>query len=826
MKNTAMFRDAIRDFRHAVRLLIGSPTFTVVAVVTLALGIGANTAIFSVVHGLLLRPLPYAEPDRLLFVDGVLSRPDGETSFQLSYADVETIRREARGVAAITPWNTAWGLALEGTDGARRLEANFIGRDYFSILGAAPLMGRVFSADDHALGGDAPLVVVLSEATWRQEFGSDPAIVGKDIRLQNRVFTVIGVMPSSFSDVATSQGSRIDVWSPIERVPALLGGLSLTDRASRQVWAVARLAPGVSLEAANAELDTIGAQVAAAFPATNANFSLRGALLDSQYFADARRPLWFLLGGSIFVLLIGCANVANLLLVRASDRSREFAVRQAIGASTGRVVRQLIAESLVLAMAGAAGGLTLAAWMTPALVELSDIDVPSHATISFNGVVLAQTLLTAVVCGLLFGLAPIWRAMRTSVRDAIGSTKVARPSFAGRLLAGLEITAAFVLAAGALLMLQSFSALTKTDLQFRTDRLLTARLELPQERYPTPDARARAGQQLLERLRALPGVEHATIWGPSMFGRSTWVAFLSAADRVTTDNERLMVWRHNTNPGALADLGIRLVSGRDLAESDTLGAPMVAILSETTAARLWPGEDAVGRQLRVGAANSPLVTVVGVAADARHRGRFRFSQGAAAHEPQLDIYLPYAQRPGTLITFGVRTTADPDQHTNAVRAAIAGFDPGVPIFDIASLDSRMRTEESPLAFAAVLLNLYGALAILLAAIGVYGVLAASVVSRRRELGIRTALGADPQRLVRGIVSEGVRVALVAISIGSICAWGLARTFSGLLFGVAGNTAITLAGAGLILIVMAGCASLVPARRASRVDPIAALRIDS
>jgi putative ABC transport system permease protein len=820
-----MFRDAIRDLRHAARLLAGSPTFAVAAVLTLSLGIGANTAIFSVVQGLLLRPLPYAEPDRLLFVDGVLSRPDGETRFQISYSDIESIRRDSKTVAAITPWNTAWGLALEGTDGAQRLEANFIGRDYFSILGATPLMGRVFSAEDHAIGGDAPLVVMLSEATWRQEFGGDPAIVGKEVRLQNRVFTVVGVMPSSFSDVATSQGSRIDAWSPIERAPALFGGLSLTDRGSRQVWAVARLSPAASVTAANAELDTIGLQIASAFPATNANFSLRAARLDSQYFADARRPLWFLLGGSIFVLLIGCANIANLLLVRASDRSREFAVRQAIGASTGRIVRQLIAESLVLAMAGAIGGLVLASWMTPALVELSDINLPSHAAISLNGVVLAQTAITAVLCGLLFGLAPIWRAMRTSVRDAVGSTKVARTSLAGRLLAGIEITAAFVLAAGALLMLQSFSALTKTDLRFRSDHLLTARLELPAERYSTPEARARAGEQMLERLRALPGVEHATIWGPSMFGRSTWVAFLSAADRVTADNERLMVWRHNTNPGALADLGIRLVNGRDLTERDTLSAPMVAVLSETTAARLWPGQDAVGRQLRVGAATTPLVTVVGVAADARHRGRFRFSQGAAAHEPQLDIYLPYAQRPGTLITFGVRTASDPDQHTNAVRAAIAGFDPAVPIFDVASLDSRMRTEESPLAFAAVLLNLYGGLAIVLAAIGVYGVLAAAVASRSRELGIRTALGADPRRLVMGIVSEGVTVATIAVGVGAIAAWALAQSFSGLLFGVAGNTAITLAGAAVILIVMAACASLVPARRASRVDPITALRID-
>lgn len=820
-----MLHDAIRDLRHAFRLLTASRTFAVVAVLTLSLGIGANTAIFSVVQGLLLRPLPYTDPDRLLFVDGVLTRPDGETSFQIAYTDVEAIRRQSRSIAAITPWNTAWGLALEGGDGARRLEANFVGQDYFAILGASPLLGRTFSTDDHAIGGDTPLVVMLSEATWRQDFGSDPAIIGREVRLQNRIFSVIGVMPSSFSDVAVSQGARIDAWSPIERVPELFNGLNLTDRASRQVWALARLAPGASHAAAVAELSTIGAQIAAAFPATNANFSIRAARLDTQYFEDARRPLWFLLGGTIFVLLIACANVANLLLVRASDRSREFAVRLAIGASTGRIVRQLLAESLVLAALGATGGLMLASWMTPALVALSQIDIPAHATISFNGVVLAQTVLTSLACGLLFGLAPVWRALRTSVRDAIGSTKVARTGIAGRVLAGVEIAAAFVLAAAALLMLQSFSALTKTDLLFRTDHMMTARLELPQDRYAAPAARARAGQQMLERLRALPGVEHATIWGPSMFGRSTWIAFLAPSDRVTADGDRLMVWRHNTNPGALSDLGIRLVSGRDFADTDTLDNPHVAILSEAAAARLWPGQDAVGRQLRVGAPTTPLVTVIGVAADARHRGRFRFSQGASAYESQLDIYLPYAQRPGTLITFGVRTTNDPDQHTSAVRAAVAGFDPAMPIFDVASLDSRLRREEAPLAFAAVLLNLYGGLALVLAAIGVYGVLAAAVAGRNRELGIRAALGADPRTLVAGVVREGLAIAVAAVAIGSIASWLLARAFAGLLFGVSGNTGITLAAAAAILMAMSACASMIPARRASRVDPITALRND-
>ena len=820
-----MLQDTIRDVRHAIRLLIASPTFTLVATLTLALGVGANTAIFSVVHGLLLRPLPYAEPDRLLFVDGVLARPDGEVRFQISYPDVDMIRAQSKTIAAVTPWNTAWGLALEGSEGARRLEANFVGRGYFSILGATPLMGRAFSDAEHAVGGSPALVVMLSEATWRQEFGADPAIVGKDVRLQNRVFTVVGVMPATFTDVAASQGARVDAWSPIERAPELFGLLNLTDHGSRLMWAVARLAPDATVASANAELDTIGRQLAASFPATNTGFTLRSAPLGSQYFADARQPLWLLLGGSIFVLLIGCANVANLTLVRSSDRSREFAVRQAVGASSGHIVRQLVVESLVLAAAGAIAGLTIAAWLTPSLVRLSGIDLPPFVRVDIDGTVLLITLLTAVTCGLLFGLAPIWRALKTSVRDSIGSARVARPSRAARWLAGVEITAAFVLAAGALLMLQSFAALTRTDLLFRSDSLLTVRLELPQDRYTTPAARARAGEQLLDRLRAVPGVEHATIWGPSMFGRSTWVAFLSPTDRLVADNERLMVWRHSTNPGALSDLGIRLVSGRDLAVTDTLDAPPVAILSETAAARLWPGRDAIGRQLRTGAATTTPITVVGVAADARHRGRFRFSQGAAAHEAQLDIYLPYAQRPNALVTLGIRTAGRPTDYTNTVRATIAGFDPGAPIYDIESLDHRMRAEESPLGFAALLLNLYGGLAIALAAIGVYGVLAAAVASRTRELGIRTALGADPRRLLSAVVGEGLRVSLAAIGVGSVAAWMLARSFSGLLFGVAGNIVLTLAASAAILVAMAAIASLVPGLRASRVDPIIALRND-
>jgi putative ABC transport system permease protein len=817
--------DILRDFRYAIRQFATAPTFTLVATLTLALGVGANAAIFSVVNGLLLRPLPYPQPDRLLFVEGVLTRPEGNVSFQLSYADAQDIRVQSKTLALISPWTNAWGLTLGSDDGAQRLDANFVGRDYFAILGATPLLGRTFTPEDHAVSGDR-LLAILSEATWRQQFGADPAIVGRDIRLQERVFTVIGVMPESFSDLPERTGDRVDVWAPVERAPELFGVMSLVDRSSRVVWGVARLAEGATIESARAELTALGAHIAEANPATNRNFSLQPLKLSSQYFVEARRPLWFLLGGSIFVLLIGCVNVANLLLVRSADREREFAVRLAIGASASRLVRQLLVESLALAAVGAAGGLVIAFWITPVLVRISGVALPAFAHVRIDGVVLAVTMVTALLCGLLFGFAPMWRASRTSARAVIaaGAARVARSSRTARWLAGLEVTAAFVLAAGALVMLQSLSQLTRTDLAFRTERLLTVRLELPQGRYDTPESRARGGDRLLERLRALPGVEHATIWGPSMFGRSTWVAFLSPADRVVKDDERLMAWRHSTNPGGLRDMGIALLAGRDFTDADTLATPLIAIISEAAAARVWPGRDPLGRRLRTTtAADAPLTTIVGVAADARHRGRYRFSQGGAAFAPQLDIYLPYAQRPNALVTFGIRTTAAPEAQINAVRAAIADVDSSVPIYDVASLESRMRGEEAPLAFATLLINLYGGLAILLAGLGVYGVLAASVAAQARELGIRSALGANPRRLVTDVMWQGLSISLVSIVIGAAASWALLRAFSGMLFGVAGGNVAMLSAAAGILIVMAILASVIPARRAARVDPIEVLR---
>ena len=819
--------DLLRDIRHALRLLARAPAFTLLAVLTLGLGIGANTAIFTVVNALLLRPLPYPSPERLVFIDGAFVRPEGDTAFQLSYPEFADIAAGTRSFAAMAPWTTGYGLALDGTDGAARLQANFVGRGYFDVLGARPIIGRTFAPDDHQLGDAGRMVAIVSEAVWRQHFGGDRSLVGRDVRLQGRPFTIVGIMPATFEDAALAYSEGVDVWVPVERAPALAGNIDLSARGGRLMWGFARLADGVSLEQARAEMATVGTHLAAAYPQTNASFTLRASPLADSFFRDARRPLWLLLGGSFFVLLIGCANVANLLLVRSTARTREFAVRLAIGASRGRVIRQLLAESVVLALAGAAAGLLLAGWLTPALVAGSGLTLPAFADVRLDRQVLAVALATATACGLLFGLAPVWRTFRLSLRAGVSSGGTqARRSGTALWLAGVEVTAAFVLTAGALMMLQSFTALTRTDLSFRSDHLLTVRLELPQDRYGTPAARGRFGEQVRERVAALPGVQAAILWGPSMFARSTWISFVSPADQVVADNERVMLWRHSTNPGGLGDLGIALTAGRDFSAGDTLETLPVAIVSESSARRLWPGQDPLGRQLRTGSGpTAGMLTIVGVAADARHRGRFRFSEGAAAHEPQLDLYLPYAQRPNGLVTLGVRTAGAPAAAARTVAAAIAAIDPTLPAFDVLPLDDRLRLEERSVGFASLLLNLYGGLALLLAAIGVYGVLAAGVAARFRELGIRAALGAAPGRLQLEIVKQGVGVTLTAVAVGIAISALLASSTRALFFDGSTADPRVLGAAAALLLAAAAAASLVPARRASRVDPMRALKID-
>jgi putative ABC transport system permease protein len=825
---SGMVHEWLADIRYALRGFAAAPTFTLAATLTFAIGIGANTAIVSVVYALLLRPLPYPAPSRLAFVDAVLSRPEGSTDFQLQYRDVDYLRQSGTALATVVAWTSGWGLALEGTDGAARLDASFVDRGYFDLLGAAPLVGRLFTAGEFALSSDA-MVVVLSEPAWRQHFGGDPGVVGDEIRLQGRPFTVVGVLPRSFYDASAAQGETVDAWVPLGRAQTLLGLADLTRNAARNFWAIARLDDGVALGQASAQLDALSVQLRALHP-DHDGFALRAIPLARTFFAEVRRPLWTLLAASGFVLLVAAANVAHLLLIRAAARRRELATRLALGAPRRRIVRQQLIEALLLAFGGATLGLAVAVGSTPALVAMSPIDLPGFVDVRLHLPVLATTAIVAALSGVAAALAPVWALSRTALLDALaaaGSSRVAGPSRASRWLAGAELTTAFVVVAGALLMLQSLAGLMRVDLAFRHEQLFAARLELPAGRYANPRDRALFGSRAVERLAAIPGAEQAVLWGPSMFGHSTWVAFLVPDDQLAMgDGARVMVWRHSTSPGALASLGIRLSRGREFVSTDTLDTAPVAVLSASAATRLFAGGDAVGRRFQIGTgATATMVTVVGIAEDVRHRGRFRFSQGSELDQPQLDVYFPYAQRPNGLVTVGVQMAAGTAPPTNEIRRALAEIDPALPLFDDAALATRLRDEEAPVRFAAVLLNVLGAVAIVLAAIGVYGVMAAGVAAAQRELAIRAALGAEPRSLRRRVVGHGLAIALAAVLLGALVAWAGAAAFSAALFDRRATDVGPLAAAAVVLMAATWLACELPARRASRVDPARVLRGD-
>jgi putative ABC transport system permease protein len=799
------------DIRYAVRLLRRSPGYTAVAVLTLALGIGANTAIFSLVSGILLKPLPFPQSDRLYrMLHGDTSDPEG--LYAMTPGNFYDLQREA---TLFRPMAAYSGMpqTLTGRGEPQRLTGTSSSDSILEVLGVQPLHGRIYSASDDK--PDADRVVVLSYKLWARAFNSDPSIIGQAISLGGQPTTVIGVMPAGFSFPTADS----EFWMPARLPPEI--------RASRTEYylrGVARLPHGVDRGAAEAELQTIMARLRADYPQANERMTVALTPLRDAMVTNVRRSLWLLLGSVVLVLLIACANLANLLLARATGRTREIAVRQAIGAGRVRIARQLLVESSVLAAAGTAAGLVAGHLFLDALVRWLPAGTPRLDQVAIDGTVLAFTAAVAVASSLFFGLAPALQLARHSptvaLRDA-GARTTARSRLRPVLVVS-EVALALVLLTGAGLLLRSFHALQRVDPGIPVDNVLTFQVDLSGPKYETPNVKTAFIDEAIVRLGALPGVTAAAAGsGVPLAGRGSG-AWFNLIERPSPAGQTppAVPYRVVTRD-YFRTFGIRLVQGRLLDSRDgRTGTPSV-VISESVARRFWPDADPIGARIYLGAPDNKLfdeATVVGVVSDVKLAG---LDSDITEAVYGLQTLMPF----WTGFTFSLRTTGDPISTTRAAREQIRQLDAALPVTNVRTLAEIQNESMAPARSSMLLLTLFAALALVMAAIGVFGVLSFTVTSRTREMGIRMALGAEAGAVRSLVMREGLAQASVGIALGLAGAWWLTRFMSTLLFGIAPRDPWAFGGAALLLLAVSAAACYLPARRATLVDPLAVLRTE-
>ena len=802
--------DLIQDLRFAARSLRKSAGFTVVAVLTLALGIGANTAIFSVVNGVLLRPLAYDQPDRLVTIAESNPVQDRE-GFNVSYPNYLEWKKQSRVFEQIAAVRTM-SVTLTGGDEAARVLLSLISRELFAVLRVEPALGRGFLAEEDRPGADP--VVILSHGLWQRRFGADPEVVGKTIAINGSSSTVIGVMPPEFE----FPSEDVELWAPI----GLLAD-RMQNRAVHTLTTVARLEDGVSLDEAKVEMATIAARIQREFPGEDPEHSTTLIPLHERVVGNTDTILLVLMGAVAFLLLIACANVADLLMARAAARQKEIAVRTALGASRWRVIRQLVTESVLLGLTGGAAALALAFWGLDLLVAHLPPFMPRVEQIGIDGRVLLFTLLISLLTGLIFGLLP---ALKASKPDIVGSLKDLVTSAAGgardrsrRVLVIAQVALSLVLLVGAGLMIKSFWRLQDVDPGFEPRNLLTMTVSLAgSPKFTTSEEVIAFYADLRGRLEALPGVSSASavnalpISGGDSDGELTIEGRPFASGAAPGASFRRIL------PNYFRTAGIPIVQGREFGERDRGEEPFVVIITETMARKYWPDGDAVGTRIKVGPPeNEPWLTIVGVAADVRNIG--------LATEPRLATYEPHTQRPWSTMNVMVRTAIDPLSVVRGVRDEIRQAGGDLPVFNIGTMRERISRSVSTERFNMILLTIFATVALLLAAIGLYGVIAYSVSHRTRELGIRIALGAERRDIINLVVRQGIPLLGAGVALGLIAAVGLTRFLAGLLFAVSPLDATIFAAVAALLAVVALLASYVPARRATAVDPMQALRAE-
>jgi len=803
------------DVRYAFRTLRRNPGFAIVVLLTLALGIGANAAIFSVVNGVLLRPLPFRDADRLMVIWGDLKRP-GLNDIPASAGEYVDYRDRSHAFEQVSAYDTV-GFNLTGGGEPERVEGAVVTTTFFSLLGASAQAGRTFVAGEDQPGRDD--VVVLSHSLWTRRFSANPAIVGQTIPVDGRPTQVVGVMPAAFQFPDRS----IEIWKPF-----LLDAEALSDnnRGSHGYTALARLKAGISRQQAQADLNAVTAAFKADHPGNYRNgFGATLRPLQEEIVGDTGRPLMVLLGAVAVVLLIACANVANLLLARAASRRKEIALRTALGASRGRLVRQLMTESVLVSAVGGLIGLGLAAWGVDLLIASAPDSIPRIQEVGVDARVVGFTALVSLATGLLFGLVPALRASRAPLNDALKEGGRAGGGgvhgFAGRALVVSEVALSLVLLIAAGLLIHSFTRLQDVAPGFDSSRLLTFRLSLPESRYTTFQKGQSFFDEFFTGLRRRPGVRGVAAINAlpfSGFGGSRSFHIEGREEKRPEDQteEQLRI----VTDGYFAAMGIPIVTGREFTERDALNQPRVAVVNDAMAKKHWPHESPIGKRVSFSTNEPHWYEIVGVAGNIKHRAL------EAVDRPEL--YVPYRQplfagwtvRPMYVIA---RTSADPASIVAIARHEIARVDPDQPISDVRTMDERIGRSLSSRRFSMVLLALFAGLALTLAAVGIYGIVAYSVTERTHEIGVRVALGAQRRDVMAMVVGQGMTMTIVGTAIGVAASAALARLMSSLLFGVSAVDPVTFVAIPLLLIAVALAACYVPARRAMRVDPLETLR---
>ena len=804
----------LKEIRFGFRMLRKSPGFTLAAVISLALGIGANTAIFSVINTVLLKQLPYNDPESLVLLWGK-DAAEGTERDQVSFTDVEDWRKQSSSFEEITAY-TDWMPILSGVGEAERVPIMQVGDGYFRVMKAEPLLGRVFTAEEQQDGKD--FVIVLGYGSWQRHFGGDPGVVGRTIHLNSRPYTVVGVMPESFHPLPTGLvDPAAEMYRPVAEA------YDEEERGSRHLRAIARLKPGVDIKQAQTEVTLIADRLTQEHPRSNTDYSVRVVSITDDTVGGLREPLLLVFGAVGFVLLIACANVGNLLLARSTARQKEIAIRAALGARRWQLVRQFLAESLVLSLMGGAVGLLFALWGVGLIAEIASRVIPLITKVEINLPVLAFTLAVSVVTGIVFGLAPALHATRPDLTESLkeGGRQSGGSASRNHLrnwLVITEVAMALVLLVSAGLMIKSVLKLRNIDPGFNAENVLTMNVWLPFAKYPNDQSRVTFYDRLVEQLKTTPGVRSAGVTSILPLGTNFDGRSIQVEERPVAPGEEPEAELYIATPGYIEAMEIAVRQGRSFTERDREGGPLVALVNETFAERYWPGQSAVGKRIKFPGSQSrpqPWREVVGVVKDVKQR---KLDTGGT-----LQMYLPLAQYASSAMTLVVRTETDPAQMTAAVRTEVLAVDPDQAVFNIATMNQTLIDSIALRRFLMTLLGSFAAVALVLAAVGIYGVISYSVTQRTHEIGVRIALGATSRDVMKLVVGHGLWLALAGVGFGVAGALAATQLMASLLYSVETADPATYVSISLLLILVAVVASYIPALRALRVDPMVALR---